>query len=368
MKEKRQWSEGTDEERRFSVATKIRVVHYLNQFFGGVGGEEKANMAPQAIDGPIGPGRAIHSLIGDRGEVVGTIICGDNYFADQEKKALEEILSLVAAYQPDILLAGPAFNAGRFGVACGQLCKSVQENMGIPAVTAMYEENPGVDLFHEDIYIIKSDESVRGMGAAMSKMVNIALKLISNESIGRPSEEGYFPRNIIRNELTDKNAAERALEMILKKVKGEPFQPELELPKFDRVNPAILEKSLASATVALATDGGLVPKGNPENMPRGRSTRFAVYDIRGLDKFTPENFEANHGGYDTQFVDRDPNRLVPLDVVRAYEKEGRIGKLHDKVYATAGVATSLVNAKTIGEGMAKAMREEGIDAVVLTST
>ena len=103
-------------------------------------------------------------------------------------------------------------------------------------------------------------------------------------------------------------------------------------------------------------------------MPRSRSTRFAACDIEGLETLSPDAFEANHGGYDTVFVDQDPNRLVPLDVVRAFEKEGRIGGVNGKVYTTAGVATSLANAKRIGEGMAVAMKSEGIDAVILTST
>ena len=103
-------------------------------------------------------------------------------------------------------------------------------------------------------------------------------------------------------------------------------------------------------------------------MPRSRSTRFAACDIEGLESLSPEAFEANHGGYDTVFVDQDPNRLVPLDALRAFEREGRIGKVHGKVYTTAGVATSLVNAKRIGESMAAAMKSEGIDAVILTST
>ena len=36
----------------------MRVVHYLNQFFGGVGGEESAHLALEARDGAVGPGKA----------------------------------------------------------------------------------------------------------------------------------------------------------------------------------------------------------------------------------------------------------------------------------------------------------------------
>ena len=346
----------------------LRVVHYLNQFFGGMGGEEKADISPQAVDGPAGPGRAINNALGDRGNVVGTVICGDNYFADSEEKSLDEVLSMVTAYEPDILIAGPAFNAGRYGVACGKLCDAVNEKLGIPAVTAMYGENPGTDLYHEHVYIVKTDESVKGMNDAISKMVSIGLRLATDEPIGRPADEGYFPRGIIRNEFRDRNAAERAVEMVLAKVKGEPFEPELELPKFDRVKPAVLEKDLALATVALATDGGLVPKGNPDKLDSSRSTKFAVYSIKGLATLRSEEFEANHTGFDTDLVNQDPNRLVPLDVLREFEREGVIGKVHDMVYTTAGVATSLKNAENIAQGIAEEMKAGGVDAVILTST
>ena len=35
----------------------MRVVHYLNQFFGGIGGEEKAGVPLEARPGAVGPGR-----------------------------------------------------------------------------------------------------------------------------------------------------------------------------------------------------------------------------------------------------------------------------------------------------------------------
>ena len=33
----------------------IRVVHYLNQFFGGMGGEDRASIGPQVKNGPCRP-------------------------------------------------------------------------------------------------------------------------------------------------------------------------------------------------------------------------------------------------------------------------------------------------------------------------
>ncbi len=41
----------------------MRVVHYLNQFFGGVGGEDQAGFPPQVIQGAVGPGRLLDSIL-----------------------------------------------------------------------------------------------------------------------------------------------------------------------------------------------------------------------------------------------------------------------------------------------------------------
>ena len=39
--------------------TKLKVVHYLNQFFGQVGGEDKADTGFMIREGPVGPGLAL---------------------------------------------------------------------------------------------------------------------------------------------------------------------------------------------------------------------------------------------------------------------------------------------------------------------
>ena len=126
--------------------SKIRVLHYINQFFGGIGGEEKADIAPSLREGKVGPGMAIQGAFRNEAEIVATIICGDSYFNENLEKAQEEILQMVREISPDLFIAGPAFNAGRYGVACATIAAAVKEELGIPAITAMYEENPGVIL------------------------------------------------------------------------------------------------------------------------------------------------------------------------------------------------------------------------------
>ena len=47
---------------------KVRVVHYLNQFFAQIGGEDRGGVAPGVKEGPIGPGRALQQVVECRGD------------------------------------------------------------------------------------------------------------------------------------------------------------------------------------------------------------------------------------------------------------------------------------------------------------
>ena len=346
----------------------IRVAHYVNQFFGGIGGEDKADMPPRLVEGMVGPGKAVQAALGDQGEVVATVICGDNYFAEHVERASEEVRELLRPYKPDLLVAGPAFNAGRYGIACGATCRMAQNNLGIPAITGMYEGNPGVDLYRKDVYIIQTKDSARGMVDAVNKMVTFAGKLLRKENIGRPAEEGYFARGQLINETADRIGAERVVEMLLAKLRGEPFESEVARPVYDRVKPALRIKDIHSATIALVTDGGLVPKGNPDKIEMITATRFGRYDIKNIDTLNPEAYEVSHGGYDSTLVRQDPNRLVPVDAMRDLEREGVIGKLHDTFYSTTGLASIVVIMKKVGQGIAESLKAEGVSGVILTST
>ena len=104
----------------------MRIVHYLNQFFGGQGGEEAANLAPSIQDGAVGPGKLLEQVLGEEARIVRTIIVGDNYAAEHLETLTELVLKEVSAAQAELFVAGPCFEAGRYGVAAGGLCAAVQ--------------------------------------------------------------------------------------------------------------------------------------------------------------------------------------------------------------------------------------------------
>ena len=349
--------------------SKIRVVHYINQFFANIGGEEKADYpAELRVGEKIGPGLALTQQFGEEAEIVATIVCGDSYFNENLEKAKAEILEMVKGQNPDIFIAGPAFNAGRYGVACGTVCDMIQEELGIPAVTGMYVENPGADMFKNKVYTVPTKNSAAGMRDAVKKLAPLALKLAKGEKIGASCEDNYMPNGIRVNLFEEKRGSKRAVEMLLKKIAGKPFVTEFPMPTFDKVAPNPAIKDLSKATIALCTSGGIVPKGNPDHIESSNATRYGEYDITGVNDLTEETYETAHGGYDPVYANEDADRVLPVDVMREFEKEGIIGKLHNKFYTTVGNGTAVLSSKAFAEEYAQKMIADGVDAVIMTST
>ena len=193
-----------------------------------------------ARPGPTGPSRS--SAGGEEAEVVATIICGDSYFNENLEKAQAEVLEMVKSQNPDMFIAGPAFNAGRYGVACGTIAKAVQDNLNIPVLTGMYVENPGADMFKKDVYVVSTKNSAAGMRDAVKKMAPLALKLARHEAIGASCEEGYMPNGIRVNLFEKERGSKRAVKMLIAKLNGKPYTTEFPMPSFDRVAPTRLLK------------------------------------------------------------------------------------------------------------------------------
>ena len=344
-----------------------RVVHYINQFFANIGGEEMAHVAPELREGFVGPGLAFNQAWKGEAEIVATIVCGDSHFAEHEKEAKAQILAWVKEKKPDLFIAGPAFNAGRYGYACANVALAVKEELGIPVLTGMYEENPGADL-KDKILIVPTANSAAGMRKAAPVMAKLALKLMKGEKLGASCEDGYMPNGVRVNFFEKERGSKRAVDMLLKKLADKPFTTEYPMPSFDRVAPNPAVKDLSHATVALCTSGGIVPKGNPDHIESSSASHYGEYCITGVEKLTAETYETAHGGYDPVYANDNPNRVLPVDVMREFEREGRIGKLHDYFYTTVGNGTSVANAKKFAAEYAQKLLQAGVNAVIMTST
>jgi glycine reductase complex component B subunit gamma len=340
----------------------MTVVHYLNQFFAGLGAEEAAAHEPVRLDGPHGPGRAF-AAAGIAPDV--TLACGDDFFGEREAEAVATLLAWLDELHADVLVCGPAFGSGRYGYACGVLAREAGRK-GVAVVTAMTPDSPGVLAAEGAAYIVPTGPNVASMREAVPAMASIAKRLASGERVGTADEEGYLARSIRVNVLSPRTGAERAVDLLLAKLAGD-VRTEVE-PRGDRVAPPHPVAALATTTIALVTEAGCVPQGNPDRLPTRHANVWLRYPIDGVASLEPAAYTSVHAGFDTTFANRDPNRLVPLDAVRALEAEHAIGRLHAAFYTTTGVDTPVATAARHGQEIAADLREAKVGAVILTGT
>ncbi len=359
-------------------AHEVKVVHYLNQFFAGIGGESHADTGLHSIEGPVGPGvllqRKLDGALADESgghevRISRTVVCGDNAINEMMEDTLRDAVQLVAEAGADLVIAGPAFGSGRYGLACIALCERVQADLQIPAVTAMHPANPGVASGAGTAYVVPTSERGSGMAAAMSEASRLAVQLWRG-SVGSAKESGYLPRGVRRVATSDPrmSAAERAVDMVMKRLAGDSFESEIPVAAAATEVPPEPVRDLSTATIALVTEGGVVPLGNPDRIEAARAERWARYSIDGIDDLAGGRYESVHGGYDNSWVNSDPDRMLPVDALRKSERSGRIGRLYGEYFVTVGSVGAPAVMRRIGAEMAEELVAAGVEGVILPAT
>ena len=163
-------------------------------------------------------------------------------------------------------------------------------------------------------------------------------------------------------------ACTRGVDMLLAKFKGEAYQTEVRFEVAHSNTVPKLSKPLSQAQIAFVTDGGLVPKGNPDSMPPISADKFCIYSFYGAKSLDAEEYTVVHQGYDNHFIMADPNRLIPLDAACNAVEEGKIAKVFDLFYSTTGVMTPVEKGKEFGRKISSSVRNSNIDGVIVIST
>jgi glycine reductase len=349
------------------MSSPLRIVHYVNQFFGGIGGEDQAHVGLTVRTGAVGPGRALEAAVGEGARVEATIICGDNFASEQPHEAARAIAAELARLKPDVLVAGPAFGSGRYGLACALACKAAQGH-GIAAIAAMHPDNPGASSARRDIYIVPTGTATTSMSAALAALAPLVRRLGRGETLGPAEVEGYIGRGERRVHDRGRPGYQRALDMLLDKLHGRPYRSEVPYAAPERVPPAPPIADLARARIAMVTTGGLVRKGNPDRQVSANAVRYHRHEVAELESLSPRDWEAYHAGYFNHIVNSNPNYILPLSFLRDLERQGRIGKVHEHIYALPGVSTPVAVSAGHGRSIADDLKAGGVDGALLVAT
>src|SRR6266550_1788934 len=207
----------------------IKVLHYLNQFFAGIGGEEKAGQEVLFLPHAVGVGTALENALKGRELEYATLACGDNYFHEAEEKALQAMRAAIEQFAPDLFLAGPAFNAGRYGIACAKVCSWVRDNWRIPAITGMHENNPGTQEIGRHVFVIQTGASAASMQESLRRFSLLIERLLSGDTTAIENFRAEHCLPIPRRFTVRSGAPDhvRAADLLLAKIQGRPYESEI---------------------------------------------------------------------------------------------------------------------------------------------
>ncbi len=349
---------------------KIKCILYINQFFAQVGGEDMADYEPEIREGCVGPALAYKAFFGDNAEITHTVICGDNYMGSHPDEAISKIMKLLEGREIDIFFAGPAFRAGRYGFACGTICNAIKEKYNVPVYTSMDEENPGVEMFKKQMIIFRGSSSAASMKKDIEPMVSYALRKAKGEEVFWAEKENYYGRGIRHQVFTEENVsvADRAVDMLLARIYDKPFQTELPIELPERIVPAKPIKDIESARIVLLNTGGIVPIDNPDKIQSASATRWGKYDIKDTPELKNTEYKTIHAGFDPTEANKNPNIVAPVDALKQYERENKIGEFYQYFYTTVGTGTTQSEASRMANEIADELIAANIDGVIMVST
>jgi D-proline reductase (dithiol) PrdB len=130
---------------------------------------------------------------------------------------------------------------------------------------------------------------------------------------------------------------------------------------------APLRKPLARATIALLTTAGVHLRSQPPfdmDDPDGDPSFRIIPADAGKDELV-----ITHKYYDHSAADRDINVVLPLDRMREFQAEGRIGRVAPFAYGFMGhVDGRLLRPlrEETAPAVARRLQEDGVDAAILT--
>ena len=267
----------------------MTVVHYLNQFFAGLGGEEAAGHEPVRIEGAPAPGGLVAAGL----EIDVTLACGDDRFGEHEEESLARSSHGSTRSGPTSWSAAPRSAPDGTATRAASLAREAGRR-GIPVVSGMTPDSPGVIAAEGAAYIVPTGPNVASMRTVLPVIASLATRLAAGEPVGSPGDEGYLPRGLRPNVRSDRTGAQRAIDLLLAKIGGD-VRTEVE-PRGDRVPPPPAVADLTTVKLALVTEAGCVPQGNPDRLPTRHANVWLRYPLGGVNTLASGAYESVHAG------------------------------------------------------------------------
>ena len=282
--------------------------------------------APELREGAVGPGTGFQRRLRAvrlRSSPLSSAATPTSTRTLRRKPRPRSLIGSRSNPMPDLFIAGPAFNAGRYGYGLRHhLRRPSRMSWASPCSPVCTRRTPVPTCQGQG----PTSSPPQTAPPACVRLPPRWLKL-AHEADARarrsalPAEEGYIPNGIRMNFFEKERGSKRAVEMLLKKLADKPFTTEYPMPAFDRVapNPAVKDLSKASHR-AVSPPAASCPRATPIISSPPPLPTTASTDIEGVENLTPDTYETAHGGYDPVYANEDPDRVLPVDVMREFEK------------------------------------------------
>ena len=204
------------------------IVHYVNQFFAGLGGEEAADHEPVRLDGPHGPGRALAVA----GLAVDITRLWRRLLRRARARGAGELARLGRGARARCARLRTVLRVGTVRIRVRDLCTRARTARH-PGGRRDDPRLAGVLAAEGAAYIVPTGSNV----AAMREAVPVIASLASAAwRTGRRAGRRGLPSAGLRvNALVDRTGADRAIDLLLAKLAGD-VHTEVS-PRGDRVPP-----------------------------------------------------------------------------------------------------------------------------------
>lgn len=172
----------------------MKVLLFFDQIQSGFGGSERPDVPLQVEKGGIGSYLMFERFMKEiKGVVVGTVVCGPQYFNENEELVKEKVSGLVKKLQVDAVLCGPCFHYKDYASMAARLAVHLNENTDTHAVVMCSKENTEtIEAFKEEVPMIKMPKKGEtGLNQSLQDMTKIIQAMVEDKPLDDFKESIY---------------------------------------------------------------------------------------------------------------------------------------------------------------------------------
>ena len=259
----------------------IKVLHYLNQFFAGIGGEEKAGQEALFLPHAVGVGSVIENALKAHGVEYATVVCGDNYFHEAEAEALRAIrlidqTSFARTFSLPARRLTPAGTVSP-ALSCAVSCATTGAFRRSPA---MDENNPGTQEIGRHVFVVQTGASTASMAETLKRYSLLIEKLLAQDAAAVENFRAEYclaaSRAASRSK-PNKPDYVRAADLLLAKLNGQTYASEI--PQIETEAHAI--PNLTGNVTGCHRGAGdrRRPGAARKSRPFGKFTRLEIFQV-----------------------------------------------------------------------------------------